>query len=585
MNFISIPGALIFNPAASHEKVLWIAARKFGSQVCLTKAHSSGINSVMPLFNISSILRAFLFLVLVTGQTFADPQKRNLLSFSLLAPTQNFLSSSDTSWRDSFQFPYLKKFLNLTGEDALKLPDTLRTLLRLYDEIESSRIKRVSGGTDRLLRHLQEARERLGRLYPNLNTNRPIFMFRSEDLRDGLFQDPSVSKEFDLDTAKAIIDFMVYNGSIRISVGFSNTERFDFNFELVRYAQEQGYLDAGVKVDLIARSLDADLDPAITIKNRLNLKTDQLRIMLFNPINEIRIHRGAAAQKAQVGAAIEKIVSNGLGVLYGVEDGTRTEMAGLLEMYRMAYDKGARVFFIADTVGDVAHDEDVRELVEAIRKIIGDSELGWHGHNDGSRSEANAIAALSSGADYVDTTLFRTGERAGNIDAGILLLQFSTRLPLRKAILGPDFHYGLWIPFGEALIRKLHIDVHPKHPFWGADITTHIAGIHASAILKGMTHEDPLQQVLSELVYSAGLFTLWGKAASTKISTASGAANIRLLLLRHGISLEKPEDYKSLYDWAQAQLKTLREADGTRFLPDETTLRGIRVLNLVHTSS
>ncbi len=79
---------------------------------------------------------------------------------------------------------------------------------------------------------------------------------------------------------------------------------------------------------------------------------------------------------------------------------------------------GASVFYFADSYGHFMP-EDVNRRVEALKEQL-DMEIGFHAHNNLSLGLSNAIAAIRSGADFIDASLCGMGRGAGNVQIELL---------------------------------------------------------------------------------------------------------------------------------------------------------------------
>ncbi len=85
----------------------------------------------------------------------------------------------------------------------------------------------------------------------------------------------------------------------------------------------------------------------------------------------------------------------------------------LSALARSAHQAGADVFYMADSFGAL-HPDSVRARVEAVRSVV-DLPVGFHGHNNLGLAFANALAAIGSGASYVDGSLAGMARGAGNL--------------------------------------------------------------------------------------------------------------------------------------------------------------------------
>ncbi len=90
---------------------------------------------------------------------------------------------------------------------------------------------------------------------------------------------------------------------------------------------------------------------------------------------------------------------------------------------------GADCIYIVDSAGGMLPNQ-VAEYVKAIKQFYQIS-VGFHGHNNLLLANANSLAALQAGADFVDATLLGIGRGAGNaqLESLIAICQKARLLP------------------------------------------------------------------------------------------------------------------------------------------------------------
>lgn len=88
------------------------------------------------------------------------------------------------------------------------------------------------------------------------------------------------------------------------------------------------------------------------------------------------------------------------------------EVDGVTDAVRQCAEYGADTVYLVDSVGGYLP-SDVTELFEKVGQSV-TIPLGFHGHDNLSLANANALAAALSGARFVDTTLDGIGRGAGN---------------------------------------------------------------------------------------------------------------------------------------------------------------------------
>jgi 4-hydroxy 2-oxovalerate aldolase len=94
------------------------------------------------------------------------------------------------------------------------------------------------------------------------------------------------------------------------------------------------------------------------------------------------------------------------------------EPAKIVEQAKIFVDAGADYINMADSAGYMVPG-DVKARVEALKSSFS-LPIGFHAHNNMGMAVANALAAVESGADYVDATCRGLGAGAGNAQIEVL---------------------------------------------------------------------------------------------------------------------------------------------------------------------
>ena len=118
--------------------------------------------------------------------------------------------------------------------------------------------------------------------------------------------------------------------------------------------------------------------------------------------------------------------AQGLDVMFVTEDTTRARPETIRTLYGEAVRLGAKRVCIADTVGH-ATPRGAFRLVKFLRGVLdgcGGQDVGidWHGHRDRGMGLANCIAAIRAGATRVHGCALGIGERCGNAEMDLLLV-------------------------------------------------------------------------------------------------------------------------------------------------------------------
>ena len=105
--------------------------------------------------------------------------------------------------------------------------------------------------------------------------------------------------------------------------------------------------------------------------------------------------------------------------------------------------------------------------------------IDWHGHNDRGLALENAIWALEFGADRVHGTALGIGERVGNAQMELILLN----LKLLGQLDGAGSHEAPRV-LQRRRARRVGWQVPINYPLVGRDAFRTATGVHAAAIIK-----------------------------------------------------------------------------------------------------
>jgi homocitrate synthase NifV len=171
------------------------------------------------------------------------------------------------------------------------------------------------------------------------------------------------------------------------------------------------------RVSVWVRLMPADIRQAI------DCQPDLIHISI--PVSRLHIYGKLRKDEAwvmgQLRSCLALIKKSGIPASAGLEDTFRAEPSFLLRVVKVLADGGVRRIRLSDTVG-IATPSQCRETVQMILGALhGQSELGFHAHNDLGMAVANTLEAMKAGCLYADTTLSGIGERAGNCDFAQLI--------------------------------------------------------------------------------------------------------------------------------------------------------------------
>lgn len=228
---------------------------------------------------------------------------------------------------------------------------------------------------------------------------------------------------------KYLIDTTLRDGEQ--SPGFAFT--MDRKVHLAQLLDNSGIhqIEAGIPAmgkyekDTICKILSNRKNARISTWNRMNVEDighsfdccpDIIHISA--PVSYVHIYSKLKKNKVWLQKSLQECVGlaldKGYTVTVGLEDASRADITFIIAIANLLKDMGVFSIRFADTVGVLTPSR----AYSAIKEIKSHTRIamGIHAHNDLGMAVANSLEAARAGADYIDTTLFGIGERAGNCD-------------------------------------------------------------------------------------------------------------------------------------------------------------------------
>ena len=363
---------------------------------------------------------------------------------------------------------------------------------------------------------------RKGRILPKNAT------FFDETLRDGL-QNPSV-KDPSIEDKLKILHLMDDLGIHVADVGLPGSSKRAFE-DVLRLCKEVVDCKMKIKIACAGRTVVSDITPMIEISQRAGMPVEVYAFIGSSPIRQYTEDWDLNLIAKRSAEAIDVAVKAGLPVAYVTEDTTRSRPEVLTTLFRAAIDHGASRLCLSDTVGHATPDG-VRNLIQFTRNLVagtGRTDVGidWHGHNDRGLALENAIWAFEYGADRVHATGLGIGERVGNAQMELLLLNLK--------LLGQIDHHDLTKlrEYCDTIAEAVDWDIAINYPLVGRDAFRTATGVHAAAIIKAMGKGDTW---LADRIYSGVPAGMIGRAQEICIGFMSGASNVNYWLSQRGIA-------------------------------------------------
>jgi homocitrate synthase NifV len=153
------------------------------------------------------------------------------------------------------------------------------------------------------------------------------------------------------------------------------------------------------------------------------------------------------------------------------------------EVCLLAQKAGIDRIRFADTLG-VMEPLSMAETISRLKSRLR-IDLGVHTHNDFGMATANAVSALSAGADFVDVTVHGLGERSGNAALEEIVAYMVKRKNRREYSL-TDLR-----PLSGFVAKVSNVPVPAKKPVVGKDIFTCESGLHIDGLIKAPETYEP----------------------------------------------------------------------------------------------
>jgi homocitrate synthase NifV len=187
----------------------------------------------------------------------------------------------------------------------------------------------------------------------------------------------------------------------------------------------------GQEMKSIIKIAELGLKSRISVWNRMNIadikesmSCGRVIIHICVPASDIQLQYKLNKDRNWVVQNMKKCIcaakEKDYEVVIGIEDASRADLGFVKELMVYAKSEGAGRIRYADTVG-ILHRKKTFDDIVMLREAT-DIDIEIHAHNDLGMAVANSIAAVSAGAQYVDTTICGIGERAGNCNFNKFIL-------------------------------------------------------------------------------------------------------------------------------------------------------------------
>lgn len=378
-----------------------------------------------------------------------------------------------------------------------------------------------------------------------------VVMLDDETLRDGL-QSPSVIDP-PIEKKRELLHLMDRLGIDTANIGLPGAGP-RAESDVLALCREIAESKLTIRANCAARTIAKDVDPIIRVVQQTGVSIEACLFIGSSPIRQYAEGWDEAFLVRQSTEAIAYAVAHGLSVLYVTEDTTRAKPETIRTLYAEAVRAGAWRVCIADTTGH-ATPEGARRIVRFVRSVLdeaGGSAIGidWHGHRDRGLGLVNCLAALEAGATRLHGTALGVGERCGNAEMDLLLVNLKLLGLIDRDLTALGEYCRV---ASEALSRP----VPENYPVVGKDAFETATGVHAAAVIKAFKKGDAW---LADRIYSGVPAGDFGFHQSIRIGPMSGKSNVIFWLENQG--LEPTEDrVDRIFDAAKRSNRLLDDGE------------------------
>lgn len=295
---------------------------------------------------------------------------------------------------------------------------------------------------------------------------------------------------------------------------------------LATFARDQ---KLGINLTCAARTHPNDIKPIITISQEVGVPIEVMAFLGSSPIRQFAEGWDLERMTKLTRDAVRLAVEGGMPCTFVTEDTVRSTPETLKKLFEVALGEGAKGLCICDTVGHATPDG-VRNILSWVQQTVKDlghpdTVIDWHGHNDRGLGLINAIAAARAGAKRVHGTILGVGERVGNTQIDLLLVN------MRLLGVQWDGDLSALREYTELGARATGTPLPFNYPVFGRDAFRTGTGVHAAAIIKAIKKGD---EDLADQVYSGVPAGMFGLKQVIEVGPMGGRSNIEFWLHQRG---------------------------------------------------
>ena len=385
-------------------------------------------------------------------------------------------------------------------------------------------------------------------------------LLNDESLRDGL-QSPSV-RDPSVEEKIRILHLMEALGINSLDLGLPGAgQRAIEHVEAL--AREIVQQKMKIRANCAARTHENDIRPIAEIVQRTGLKIEAATFIGSSPIRRYTEGWTEDFLLQTSEKALKYAISLGLEVMYVTEDTSRCDPEMVKRLYSAAINCGARAIVICDTAGHSTPAGAFALVQYVLNEVVKPSgekiRVEWHGHCDRGFGVANSMSALMAGADCVHACALGIGERVGNTQMDLMLVN----LKLMGIAPWADQDLTKLREYCEAVSHATGVPIPPNYPVVGEDAFRTATGVHAAAVIKAYKKNDI---ELANAVYSGVPSHVFGMEQVIDVGPMSGKSNVVFWLEHRGLA-SSDEIVEKIYKRAKASDHTLSEAEILECLP------------------
>jgi 2-isopropylmalate synthase len=308
-----------------------------------------------------------------------------------------------------------------------------------------------------------------------------------------------------------------------------------------------------IRPNVACRTVVSDIEPVVDMVQRTGVPIEVCAFIGSSPIRQYAEDWDFAKMLGLVKDAVSFATKNSLPCMFVTEDTTRATPDQVRALYATAIEAGAKRVCVCDTCGH-ATPNGVKRLVSYVSGIAKELNpavgVDWHGHRDRGMGLVNALAALEAGATRVHATALGIGERAGNTEMDLLLVN----LRLLGLI---DNDLTMLGDYVKLAAKATGVEVAHNYPVFGKDAFETGTGVHASAVIKAFKKGDVW---LANRVYSGVPADLVGLEQVIGVGPMSGRSNVTYFLEKRGVAPTE-EVVARVLERAKGSKRLLTEAE------------------------